>query len=387
MFKHLLLGFMAAVSSFIVLYPKNIIQSIYPFKIHGNKTTVLNQTNLKPTSSALSPSQAPSPQFSSSGGIALGVYEPAADPLSHGASIDKYAEEVGKKPAFAWFSVKWQNAKSGAYQQFDPRLLDQFRTRGIMPGLNWDASKGSSLTKGQTAFSWTTINSGKHDAYITQTAQAVAAYHYPFFLRLFPEMDGPWYPWGYNAEGQGNTNPADFVKAWKHIVNIFRQQGATNVQFVWCLAAGILNTNNVNQYSNTLKNLYPGNDYVDWVALDGYGNLAAGPTRTLQDIFKPSYQFLETNTYRPIIFYEVGASENSNDPMAKANWITQGFLTTIPTVFPNVKIVNWFNGPSDPSPNKPNKQTINWAVDSSQNSLSAWKQVVANPLYQGSLFK
>ena len=73
--------------------------------------------------------------------------------------------------------------------------------------------------------------------------------------------------------------------------------------------------------------------------------------------------------------------------MAKANWITQGFLTTMPTVFSDVKIVNWFNGPSDTNSNKPNKPTVDWSVESSQNSLNAWKQVVASPLYQGSLLK
>ena len=369
MLRYLLIALMIIAAAFIFLYPKKLLR---PFNLPNpfqNNTAAPNTNNI------------------SSSGIALGIYQPAADPLSHGTAVDQYTEEVGKKPAFAWFSVKWQNGNTGAYQQFDPRLLDQFRTRGIMPGLNWDASKGSALIKGQTDFSWAAINSGMHDAYITQTAQAVAAYHYPFLMRLFAEMDGPWYPWGYNAEGQGNINPADFVTAWKHIVDIFRKEGAANVQFVWCLSAGILNVNNINQYINILNGLYPGDDYVDWVALDGYSNLAVTPGRTLQDVFQPTYQFLETSTHRPIIFYEVGAMENPNDPMAKANWITQGFLTTIPTVFPNVKVVNWFNGPSDTNPNKPNKQIVNWAVDTSQNSHNAWKQVVASPLYQGNLLK
>jgi len=334
----------------------------------------------------ITPPSAPGVQTVPSSGIALGVYQPAADPFSHGTAVDKYTEEVGKKPAFAWFSVRWQNGNTGVYQQFDPALVEQYRTRGIMPGLNWDASKGSALTRGQTDFSWAAINSGKHDAYITQTAQAVAAYHYPFLMRLFAEMDGPWYPWGYNAEGQGNTNPADFVTAWKHIVDIFRKEGATNVQFVWCWATTILTSSQINQSANILKGLYPGDDYVDWIALDGYSNLA-DKGRTYQDIVQPSYQFLKTFTHRPIILYEIGALENPNDPMAKANWITTTFLTTIPTVFPDIKVVNWFNGPSDYNPTKPNRPTVSWAVDSSQNSLNAWKQVVASPLYQGSLLK
>jgi len=376
MFKYLLIALVIITGSFIIFY---LIRIYHPFnllKSHFNTSVVPNTNNQQ------SPTQSPTVPSS---GIALGVYEPAADPFSHGTAVDQYTEEVGKKPAFAWFSVKWQNPNTGAYQQFDPRLPDQFRTRGIMPGITWDASKGPALNKDQPDFSWTAISSGKHDAYITQTAKAVAAYHYPFIMRVFEEMDGSWYPWGYNANG--NTNPADFVTAWKHIVDIFRKEGAANVQFAWCLAASVLDSNTINQYGNILKQLYPGDDYVDWVALDGYSNLASTNKGALQNDFQPTYNFIKTFTHRPMMFFEVGATENPNDPMAKANWITQGFLTTIPTVFSDVKIVNWFNGPSDTNPNKPNKIIVNWAFDTSQNSLNAWKQVVASPLYQGNLLK
>lgn len=368
MFKHFLIALVAIASPIIFSYPKNILHFLSLFKSHYNNNAVLK------TNSQQSPTQSPAVSLS---GIALGIYQPAADPLSHGTAVDKYSQEVGKKPAFAWFSVKWKNAKTGDYQQFDPRLLDQFRTRGIMPGITWDASKGPALNKNQPDFSWKSIISGKHDAYIHQTAKAIAAYHYPFILRTLHEMDGPWYPWGYNAEGQGNTNPANFTSAWKHIVDIFRQEGATNVQFAWCIAAGILDANRINQYGDILKQMYPGDNYVDWVGLDGYSNLSS---RSLQDVFQPSYQFLKTFTHRPMMLFEVGSTENPKDPMAKANWITQGFLTTIATQFPDVKIANWFNSTDD---NKNNPQ--NYAMDTSQNSLNAWKQVVASPLYQGIL--
>ena len=351
----------------------------------GETSTV---TAVPPTNTAVAPTltvppprptNKPSPSATPLPGtarIALGVYQPAANPLSHGTAIDQYTKEMGRKPAFAWFSVKWQTL-DGNYTQFDPRLLDQFRIRGIMPGITWDASKGPALNKDQPDFSWQAIASGKHDAYITQVAKAAAAYHYPFVLRTLHEMDGNWYPWGYRANG--NENPADYAIAWRHIVSIFRREGATNVQFAWVIAAGVLNDNLLNKYGDILKQMYPGDEYVDWVGLDGYSDLGSNP-RSLQDVFQPSYQFLTNLTKRPIMFFEVGCTENPNDPMAKANWITQGFLTTIPTVFPNVQVVNWFNSEND-------KKDKNYAIDTSQNSLNAWKQVVSNRLYQGSLIK
>ncbi len=42
------------------------------------------------------------------------------------------------------------------------------------------------------------------------------------------EMNGRWYSWGYR-----HTAPAVFVAAWRHIVTVFRQQGADNVTWLW----------------------------------------------------------------------------------------------------------------------------------------------------------
>jgi Glycosyl hydrolase family 26 len=299
--------------------------------------------------------------------IGLGVYEPVAN--ASGYPIDRYISMVGATPAFAWAAASWQDSH-GNYIQFNSAYLDMYRTRGILPGVSWEPSKGPVQKAGpnQPDFSWQAIISGKHDAYITQFAKAAAAYHYPFILRVLHEMNGNWYPWGYGVNG--NTNPADSPAAWKHIVNIFRAAGATNVQFVYCISrndSGFFNT-----YGSAMRKAYPGDSYVDWLGLDGY-NKSVATWRSLQDIFQPSYQFLTGISSRPMIFFEIGSIENPSDPTAKANWITQGFLTTIPSLFPRVRIATWFD--SQDSGN-------DYSIDTSQNSLSAWQQVAASPLYQ-----
>jgi endoglucanase len=185
-------------------------------------------------------------------------------------------------------------------------------------------------------------------------------------------MNGNWYPWGYGVNG--NTDLADYVAAYRHIVDLFRAAGATNVQFVW--NPWVVNANQISQYGDMLLAAYPGDNYVDWVALDGY-NLANN-WRTLQDIFQPSYQFITGFTNRPMMLFEVASVEDALDPMARANWITQGFLTTIPTLFPKIKVATWFNSN--------NGSGRDYSLDT-PNALNSWKQVVASPLYQGSLLK
>lgn len=307
----------------------------------------------------------------SSSGIAIGVYQPSQG--TSGSAIDRYTNEVGRKPAFAWLPTTWEDTY-GNYRPFDPQMLDQFRTRGIMPGLTWEPSKGPASQTGpdQPDFSWQQIDSGRYDAYISQFAQAAAAYHYTFFLRILHEVDGTWYPWGYSVNG--NTDPADYVAAYQRIVTIFRQEGATNVRFVWC--PSVLDSAHLQTYGAIFKQLYPGDAYVDWIALDGYGNDKNG-YRSLQNEFQSSYQFLTGLSNRPMMLFETGCTENPTDSMTKADWITQGYLTTIPTQFPKVKAAVWFNSTDDSG--------HNYSLDTSQNSMNAWKQVVASPLYQGSL--
>ena len=134
----------------------------------------------------------------------------------------------------------------------------------------------------------------------------------------------------------------------------------------------------IQKYGDTLKQIYPGDDYVDWIGLDGYST-SKNNWKSLQDIFKPSYDFITKFSDRPVILWEVGMMENPADPDAKANWIQEGFLNVIPNLLPKVKMVVWFNS-RDGSGRDHRIQT-------SQNAINSWKRVVESPLYQGSFFQ
>ena len=65
------------------------------------------------------------------------------------------------------------------------------------------------------------IAAGKYDGYLSSYAEAVKAYRHPVILSFGHEMNGSWYPWGYQG-----TSPPTFVAAWRHIVKLFRALGA-----------------------------------------------------------------------------------------------------------------------------------------------------------------
>lgn len=73
------------------------------------------------------------------------------------------------------------------------------------------------------------INSGVFDDLLRARARAVAQYGKPLLLRYFHELNGNWYPWSVKNE----SDITAFVSAWKRVADIYYQEGATNVRFVF----------------------------------------------------------------------------------------------------------------------------------------------------------
>jgi hypothetical protein len=110
----------------------------------------------------------------------------------------------------------------------------------------------------QPLFANTRIAAGGEDAYIRAFAQACAAYaDVPVLLRYAPEMDGAWEPW--------HRDPAGYVRAWRHIVSIFRAEHATNVSFVWTTALPAPRDRSGAVWLKSIRRYWPGGGYVDYV--------------------------------------------------------------------------------------------------------------------------
>ncbi|MGX5359783.1 glycoside hydrolase family 26 protein [Kocuria sp. KH4] len=175
-------------------------------------------------------------------------------PGGSGASSElaEVASLTGEKPAMIL-----------AYKDFKQPVpyweLEQARSAGATTLLTWEPWVwGGGLN--QPAYSLDRIAAGDHDAYITDWAKRLASWGNPVMLRFGHEMNGNWYPW---SEGVNGNGTGDYVAAWRHVHDIFTKAGASNVEWVW-------NPNVPYWGSTPLDGLYPGDAYVDTVALDGY---------------------------------------------------------------------------------------------------------------------
>jgi mannan endo-1,4-beta-mannosidase len=203
------------------------------------------------------------------------------------------------------------------------------------------------------------IKNGEVDSYIKNMADDMKAYGKEIWLRPLHEANGNWYPWSI-GDSSINTNES-YIAAYRHIVDIFRAEGATNVKWIFNI-----NSANVGQGASFTGH-YPGDNYVDYNSLDGYNwgttqQSWGSKWQSFDEIFSASYNALKQYN-KPIIISEIASAEIGGD---KAQWITDTFKK-IKTSYDKVFSVIWFNE---------NKET-NWLINSSTASLDAYIKAIA----------
>jgi hypothetical protein len=285
------------------------------------------------------------PASASHAPIALGAYLPQQ--WREPREIDAYAKQVGRPPAIIL-----------SYKRFDVKPfykpeLDQIAKRGALPMVSWEPWD----TSGKPAKLWA-IARGRYDGYLRRSARMAREWGKPIMLRFGQEMNGEWAPW---ERGHIGASPQSFILAWRHLVTIFRQEGADNVIWVWCP--------NVNTGHLPFMQFYPGDKWVDWVGLDGFNWGGSIGWRPFSEIFAGSYEELARRTDKPMVIAETGSGQTGGD---KAAWVTSA-LTRELANFERVRAVVWYNA----------VDRADFRIDSSPSALQAFRRGIASPLYGG----
>jgi hypothetical protein len=266
------------------------------------------------------------------------------------SALASYTSLAGAPPSIVMWYQQWSEPL------FYPKQLSDVASVGATPMVTWDP------TINGAGIPFADISNGTYDTYIRNAALAAKAWGKPLYLRFAHEMNLSDSPFG---PGQDGNTAAGFVGAWRHVVSVFRDAGADNVQWVW--------SPNVDCAGRCpFTSFYPGDAWVDWVALDGYNYSSTDhePWKSIDQIFGPSYATLSAMTNKPMMIAETASAEQGGN---KAAWITEAFLHEIPNELPRVRAVVWFDRVKE----------TDWRVDSSASALSAWRKVVASPIYGG----
>ncbi len=187
------------------------------------------------------------------------------------------------------------------------------------------------------------IVSGKYDRDISSFASAVKTELSPYgriLIRPFWEFNFTGSEWN---DVHYNSNPGEFIAAWRHFVSIFRSDNVDNVKWLWNpIRVGGSQAQDPVPY-------YPGSSYVDWIGIDAYPK---NRWLTLQQLATTSggrsgFDWYDTfkGYGKPLMFGEVGimpADFYGGGAPTRATW-WQDALSELKNQLPAVRAIEYFD--------------------------------------------
>ncbi|MFP4417787.1 MAG: glycoside hydrolase family 26 protein [Chitinispirillaceae bacterium] len=288
----------------------------------------------------------------------LGIYRPELP--YHFDNVYTIQKKLGVRIQTISFYQAWGE---GEEHQFKTRVVNNLSRGGFVPFITWEPWLAAfSEYKGQMPdSSLAIISRGNFDSYIRAWARKATKFGKPLFVRPLHEMTNDVYPWS----SAYKNSPEMFIECWKHIVGIFREEGAENVAFVWT------------PYKPSDTTFYPGNQWVDWIGLDifNYGPLSENGMWIDFFTLTRSYYDAVKGYDKPIIIAEVGTVEQGGN---KNDWYRDMFRTLGTRTFPLVEGLIVFDTPVSKAPN-------GLTVDLSMTSDEAIYSVIDNRVLVDSL--
>ena len=152
--------------------------------------------------------------------------------------------------------------------------------------------------------------------------------------------------------------PAQYVKAWRHVVTLFRQAGASNALWLW--APNVVRGAAV----HGIAQFWPGNSWVDLVGFTGYGveKSAYGLELSASATFDATMTLLAPYSKKPVVLAEMGVNGTT-----KNKWIA----TLGPWLHEHSNVIGliWTD-------EKPPDAHADWRFDDSTRDLSAFNRSV-----------
>jgi hypothetical protein len=280
-----------------------------------------------------------SDQLTPRSGLLFGGFAGRRGDASIEQSLADLESGLGRKLDLHRWYARWD-------ETMPPSQVTDSVARGRTPVLSIEPRR----TDG-TTLSWAAIARGDHDERIRVHAAAIAALGVPLFVAFHHEPDF--------ASGHGSA--ADYRAAFRHYVEVFRSVGVTNVAWTWILTPAAFASPPTTPTKVGADDLYPGDDVVDWAALDPYnwdGCTSGVPDRwrPMSEIAAP-FRAWGVAHGKPLMLAEWGSAEDPDDPERKANWFRET-MTTLAS-WPEVKAVSLFHAQGNCA----------WWVDSSGPSL------------------
>jgi hypothetical protein len=253
------------------------------------------------------------------------------------AALTAFEAQIGRTVAITPHYYGFYDTFPGPYEADDS-------VHNRMPIDSWDCEVPDAA-----------IAAGNQDALIRKRADALKEYGKPVMLRYMWEMNLPanqfFRQLCYDPatdSPNGIFSATEFIAAWDRMRQIFLQEGATNVIWLWNPSG-----------SNDPLRYYPGPSEVDWIGFDKYDDTSTPFAET----YAQSYDWLAP-LGKPIVVGETGAAA------AIQSTFFESAVATLKSQYPLVKGYVYFNSAGP---------TNSWVIAPS--ALGAFKLMAADPYF------
>ncbi|MGP3970704.1 glycoside hydrolase family 26 protein [Streptomyces sp. 6N223] len=262
-------------------------------------------------------------------GVLWGIYtKPEGGDLP--ATVTGIEEDIQRKFDFIhrYHDFSGQGSQ-GVFPDAAEKELAQNGERTLL--INWTTRVHGTDGEESTRVPWADVANGDYDeSVIRPAARRIAEFGQPVFLAFDHEAEGARAP----EQGDG----PEYVAAWRHIYEIFQEEGADNAIWTWIQVGWI-------GHQDTVASFYPGDEYVDWIGYDPFNYYVCrnNEWRSPDVAFSRWYVWLQRNGFadKPVMLAEYGTVADPEDESAQAQW----YRDLVPALerYPNIKAVAQFN--------------------------------------------
>lgn len=168
-----------------------------------------------------------------------------------------------------------------------------------------------------------------------------------FYFLPAAEMNGSWHPWSAADAESGEAvtaktgTPEDYVRMWKRLYDFFSEAGMDEhtTQWVWTPSSDQVGGVKTEWY-------YPGDDYVDWIGINGFNFGDTQPYsqwQTPKERLGSMTERMKALADKPLAFPEFASTsyfDGTSQPRRKAEWIARAFSFITEN---DIKMACWFN--------------------------------------------
>ena len=237
--------------------------------------------------------------------------------------------------------------------------------------LNWKIAYGSS---------WAKVAKGEQDKRIDAFAARIkSTYPEKFFLVLNHEPEND-----VIAKAGSGWEAKDFAAMYRYTILRLRAKGVTNAVNVMAYMG-----NEKWMAQSWWKDIYPGDDVVDWIGLDSYVSAEKGYYH-----YGMFADLLDRKAPKGLGFYEWATTKHKGKPLMIAEWgvyhrigktadKTPGYNSVLPELAkrPAIKALVHFDTPHDDEGDR------DISINSSTAGLTAFRKLAVNPIFDVKLKK